>query len=630
MNCRTILCGAALLAAILDPRSANAWQPADGPLKTRWTSQVSSEKAWPEYPRPQMVRERDASPRPGGPKEPVWTNLNGLWQYAIRPDAEGRPKKWDGEILVPFAVESALSGVKKSVRPNEQLWYRREFSVGSLPEGDIFRMLLHFGAVDWKCRVWVNGREVGHHSGGYDPFTFDITAALNSAKGKSFTGLHELVVAVSDPTDSSTQPRGKQILKPHGIWYTAVTGIWQTVWLESVPERHIESFQVVPDIDRKTATVTVQATGKSVIRVQAVDPRRTDTRLIVAEKEGKAGEPLELSLPHPDLWSPDHPALYGLDIALMDGNNRVDAVLGYFGMRKIEVKKDAEGINRLWLNNKVLFQFGPLDQGWWPDGLYTAPTDEALKYDIEMTKRLGMNMARKHVKVEPDRWYYWCDKLGLLVWQDMPSGDKFIRPNDPDIKRSAESAAQYEREWSAIIRSRWNHPSIVMWVPFNEGWGQFDTARIVEFTHKLDPSRLVDCASGWTDRGVGDVHDMHKYPGPGMPKVEEKRAAVLGEFGGLGMPTRGHTWQTEKNWGYVSYDTPKKLTDAYVAQLENLQPLIERGLSAAVYTQTTDVEGEVNGLMTYDREIVKMNEKRISAAAERLYVPRLEPSLQTR
>jgi hypothetical protein len=626
MKVRTICCGFALLAAGLAADSACGWQPAEGPLKTRWTREVSPEKVWPEYPRPQMVRERDASPKPKSPKEPAWTNLNGIWQYAIRSDAEGRPKKWDGEILVPFAVESALSGVKKALRPDERLWYQRMFTVGSLPEGGDRHILLHFGAVDWKCTVWVDGKEVGQHTGGYDPFTFDITPIIRLKGEEVSSGEHELVVAVSDPTDTGSQPHGKQTLKPHGIWYTAVTGIWQTVWLESVPGRHIESFKVVPDIDRKIATVTVQATGKGLIDVRAIDPRRTDTHLIVAEKDGKSGEPLELALPDPALWSPEHPALYGLEIWLLDGNRIVDggeivdSVRGYFGMRKIEVKKDAAGINRLWLNNKVLFQYGPLDQGWWPDGLYTAPTDDALKYDIEMTKKFGMNMVRKHVKVEPDRWYYWCDKLGLIVWQDMPSGDKYIGPQAPDIKRSAESATGYEREWSAIIQARINHPSIIMWVPFNEGWGQFDTARIVNFTRKLDPTRLVDCASGWADRGVGDVSDMHSYPGPGMREPEKDRVCVLGEFGGLGMPVRGHTWQQEKNWGYVSYDSSEKLTGAYVDLLTAMRPLIGRGLSAAVYTQTSDVEGEVNGVMTYDREIVKVDAARIKVAANKLYL----------
>ncbi|HVT28651.1 MAG TPA: glycoside hydrolase family 2 TIM barrel-domain containing protein [Lacipirellulaceae bacterium] len=605
---RKLLYGLALLVASGGGRSALGWQPAKGPLETRWTHEVSPKNVWPEYPRPQMVRKN-------------WTSLNGLWQYAIRPAGEVKPEKWDGEILVPFAVESALSGVKKPVQPDQRLWYRRTFSWHTVTPDQL--LLLHFGAVDWKCTVWVNDKKIGEHTGGYDPFTFDITDAIHP-------GDNELVVGVSDPTDTGTQPHGKQSLHPRGIWYTAVTGIWQTVWLEPAPKLHIESFEIVPNVDGKKVAVTVRATGDGSVQLRAIDSARDRQRLeaIVAKGCGKAGSPIELSLPNAILWSPDRPYLYGLQVDLLDGEKVVDSVRSYFGMRKIEVKKDANGINRLWLNNKVLFQFGPLDQGWWPDGLYTAPADAALKYDIEMTKRLGMNMARKHGKVEPDRWYYWCDKLGLLVWQDMPSGDRHIRPNEPDIERSAASASEYEREWSVIIGSRRNHPSIVMWVPFNEGWGQFDTARIVELTHRLDPTRLVDATSGWADRGVGDVHDMHKYPGPGMPKLEEKRAAVLGEFGGLGMPIRGHTWQQEKNWGYVSYKDAGKLTDAYVGLLTALRPLIDRGLAAAVYTQTTDVEVEVNGMMTYDRNVLKMDESRITAAAEKIYSLPLEGSPQ--
>jgi beta-galactosidase/beta-glucuronidase len=325
---------------------------------------------------------------------------------------------------------------------------------------------------------------------------------------------------------------------------------------------------------------------------------------------------------NPNLWSPENPFLYGLVIKLKIGNTVIDRVDSYFGMRKISLGQDAKGFTRIMLNNQPYFQFGPLDQGFWPDGLYTAPTDAALKYDIEMTKKLGFNMARKHVKIEPERWYYWCDKLGLLVWQDMPSGDKYIKPADADITRTPESGQEFEQELAALIRGRGNHPSIVMWVPYNEGWGQWDTARIVEMVRKLDPSRLVNNTSGWSDRGVGDVNDMHKYPGPGSPEPEKHRAAVLGEFGGLGLPVRGHTWQSEKNWGYRSYTNSAALTTAYADLVLKLFPLIEeKGLSAAVYTQTTDVEIEVNGLMTYDRAMVKMDLKRISAVNQG-YKPR--------
>jgi hypothetical protein len=562
---------------------AQAWQPAASPLVTRWSRDVSPEKAWPDYPRPQMVR-------------PDWTNLNGLWDYSIRPKADEVPQQWDGKILVPFAVESALSGVKQAVTPEQRLWYRRAFSKPKLAENG--RLLLHFGAVDWQTTVWINGSQVGQHSGGYDPFMFDITDALRD-------GENELVVAVWDPTDTGSQPRGKQVLKPESIWYTAVTGIWQTVWLEPTPADHIDSLKIVPDVDRKVASVSVAATGGDRIRVTATSQGQR-----VATAEGQVGSALVLKIDHANLWSPDSPNLYDLKVELLNGSAVADSVASYFGMRKIEVRKDANGINRIMLNNEPLFELGPLDQGWWPDGLYTAPTDEALRYDIVQTKSLGMNMARKHVKCECDRWYYWCDKLGLLVWQDMPSGN---------CDRDDSAKANYLRELQAVIDALRNHPSIVMWVPFNEGWGQHDTAEIVNWIKSYDPSRLVDEASGWHDQHAGDVSDMHSYPGPGMRPLEKDRALVLGEFCGLGMPVAGHTWQDKKNWGYVSYQSPDELTAAYVALLVKLEPLIAQGLCAAVYTQTSDVEIEVNGLMTYDRAQLKMDANRIATAARRLY-----------
>jgi Glycosyl hydrolases family 2, sugar binding domain/Glycosyl hydrolases family 2/Glycosyl hydrolases family 2, TIM barrel domain len=575
------------------------WAPAKGPLMTRWAKDVSPDNAHQQYPRPQMVRKD-------------WQNLNGLWEYAIRPKDQSKPEGFDGQILVPFPVESALSGVMKAVGPDNRLWYRRSFEIPAKWSGR--RVLLHFGAVDWDATVWVNGKEVGNHKGGYDPFTFDITDALKSS------GPQEIVVSVWDPTNTGTQPRGKQVLKPGGIWYTAVTGIWRTVWLEAVPKTYIESIKIVPDIDSES--VRVVATCQGATTGCNVEVEVKDGWFTKAKAEAKPGEEIILHIEKPKLWSPDSPFLYDLNVTLNDAKGRkVDAISSYFGMRKIEVRKDKAGINRLCLNNKPLFEFGPLDQGWWPDGLYTAPTDAALRNDLEVLKKLGCNMLRKHVKVEPARFYYWCDKLGLMVWQDMPNGDKHIRGNQPDLQRSEESASEFERELTHVIEALHNHPCIVMWVPFNEGWGQYDTPRIVALIKQLDPTRLVDNASGWTDRGVGDVHDIHRYPGPAMPPIEEKRAAVLGEFGGLGLPIKGHTWQKEKNWGYRTFKTRRELTDAYVALIENLRPLIGEGLCAAVYTQTSDVEVEVNGLMTYDRAMVKGNVKRMAAANKRLYLP---------
>jgi len=624
----------AATVGLLSPLAQGAWKPANGPLMTKWAKEVSPQNAHPEYPRPQMVRED-------------WLNLNGLWDYAIRSKDAARPDSFDGQILVPFPIESALSGVMKPVGPENRLWYRRTFTA---PEkwnwsADKKRMLLHFGAVDWDATVWINGKEVGNHKGGYDPFTLDITEALKAS------GDQEIVLSVWDPTNTGTQPRGKQVLKPGGIWYTAVTGIWQTVWLEPVTAVYIKAVNIVPQVG-------IGISLKVELGGDVVDPKKYLIIPNVLENPGQKSFPaaerdfiattaprtadeqedfmIYMSLSDTKLWSPDSPHLYGIDIRLAEetsqGKDRrgqptpsyteTDHISGYFAMRKIALGKDENGVLRLCLNNKPLFQLGPLDQGWWPDGLYTAPTDEALKYDIEVTKQLGMNLARKHVKVEPDRWYYWCDRLGLLVWQDMPSGDRFIGGKDPDIKRTEESAKQYDTELTNIINAFRNHPSIVMWVPFNEGWGQFDTPRVVDMIRKLDPSRLVDNASGWTDRKVGDVMDIHQYPGPAVPRPEENRALVLGEFGGLGLPLPGHTWQSEKNWGYRSFGTREELTDAYLTLIRKLHPMTgDQGLSAAVYTQTTDVEVEVNGLMTYDRAMIKMDVAAVAAANKTLYTP---------
>ena len=562
-----------------------AYAPVKDHIMTKWAGDVRPDNVLPEYPRPQMVRKD-------------WLNLNGLWDYAITPKEISKCEKFEGKILVPFAVESALSGVGKTVGEKNELWYRRSFNVSSAWKGK--RILLHFGAVDWETTVWLNGKNLGSHKGGYDGFSFDITDALKAA------GPQELVLRVWDPVDAGTQPRGKQVRKPHSIWYTSVTGIWQTVWLEPVPEIYIGSFKVIPNIDTEYITIDIDHIGSAegyTIQVQAKDGWSTKSK-------AKAGinEQILLPLKNPKLWSPDSPFLYDLKLILRDRKGKkVDEVTSYFGMRKISLGKGKDGITRMMLNNKFLFQFGPLDQGWWPDGLYTAPTDKALRYDIQATKKLGFNMARKHVKIEPARWYYWCDKLGLLVWQDMPSGDKYIGGNDPDITRTEASADQFKRELKAMVNAFQNHPSIIVWVPFNEGWGQFDTAGITEYVKSLDPTRLVNSVSGWADRGTGDILDIHSYPGPAMPKTEQKRAIVLGEFGGLGLPVAGHTWQEKKNWGYRNFKDVPTLTAAYSELISKLYPMITEGLSAAVYTQTTDVEIEVNGLMTYDRAVIKMD-----------------------
>jgi beta-galactosidase/beta-glucuronidase len=596
------------------------WQPAKGPLMTRWANDVSPRNAHPEYPRPQLVRKE-------------WQNLNGLWDYAIGPKGEGPPAAFDGKILVPFPVESALSGVMKPVGEENRLWYRRKFDV---PKSWLkLRVLLHFGAVDWETTVTVNGKAVGKHSGGYDGFSFDITDVLRAKGG------NEIVVSVWDPTDAGPQPRGKQVRKPGGIWYTPTSGIWQTVWLEPVNSTAIDALEIIPDVDQHQVKIEadVQAApfsrmpeGTVTLRVEVLDgDKRVGTFQEPASLVGKqrsARVRLQVPLRNAKLWSPDSPFLYGLKLTLLDGRKRVDQVESYFGMRKVSTARDEKARYRIQLNNKPYFMLGPLDQGFWPDGLYTAPTDEALRSDIEVLKKLGFNMARKHVKVEPDRWYYWCDKLGLLVWQDMPSGDKSAEWRGPsgvdgkEIMRTGESAQIYESELRAMIDGRYNHPSIVVWVPFNEGWGQFDTVRILNLTKQLDPTRLVDGASGGNHFPAGDMLDHHQYPGPGAPSAVTDRAMVLGEFGGLGLPIKGHTWQEEKNWGYRSFKTSEELTDNYVALLKKLRPMIEdAGLSAAIYTQTTDVEVEVNGLMTYDRGLVKMDANAVTAANKAVYTP---------
>jgi len=597
LKCKT-WCWIAVVLCVCSSIQAE-WKPAKGPLLTRWAKEVSPDNVHPEYPRPQMARQD-------------WLNLNGLWEYAIRSKDEPQPKNFDGKILVPFPAESALSGVMMRVGGEDRLWYRRTFEVPGKWAGK--RILLHFGAVDWETTVWVNGKEIGTHCGGYDPFTFDITDDLKD------TDKQEIVLAVWDPTDAGSQPRGKQVRQPRGIWYTAVTGIWQTVWLEPVPNAYIKSIKIVPDVDAEVFRVTAFCSGAAADC--AIEAETKSSLFSKVKSNGKPDQPIELAIKNPKLWSPDSPYLYNLKVTLKDGTGKkVDEVKSYFGMRKISLGKDKEGVTRIFLNDKLLFQFGPLDQGWWPDGLYAAPTDEALRYDIEVLKQLGCNMLRKHVKVEPARFYYWCDKLGLMVWQDMPNGDRHIRGNEPDLQRSEASAEQFELELTRVIEAFRNNPCIVMWVPFNEGWGQYDTPRIVDLIKKLDPTRLVNNASGWADRGVGDVHDIHKYPGPAAPATEEARAAVLGEFGGLGLPIKGHTWQDEKNWGYRTYKTREELTNAYIALIDNLRPLIGGGLCAAVYTQTTDVEIEVNGLMTYDRAMIKMDADRAAAANRRLYLP---------
>ena len=576
------------------------WKPVGDKIKTQWAEQINPKNVLPEYPRPQMERAD-------------WVNLNGEWDYAIKPKGEVEPASFDGKILVPFAVESSLSGVQKEVGENNELWYKRSFTVpSSWKNKDV---MINFGAVDWKADVYVNDILIGSHKGGFTPFSFNITPYLNG------TSNQKLVVRVWDPSDKGYQPRGKQVSNPESIWYTPVTGIWQTVWLEPVATNHIQSIKAIPNIDTKTMSVTVATSVECPAGI--VEVKLMDKGNVVATAKGVQGKELRLTVQNPTLWSPANPYLYDMKVSLSKNGKVIDEVKSYTAFRKISAKRDANGIMRMQLNNEDLFHFGPLDQGWWPDGLYTAPTDEALLYDIIKTKDWGFNMIRKHVKVEPARWYYHCDKEGILVWQDMPSGDHgsymwehHVYNGGKDHERTTESKDNYYQEWKEIMDLCMSNPSVVVWVPFNEAWGQFDTEKVVDWTKSYDPSRLVNPASGGNHRPCGDILDLHNYPAPDMFLFDPQRVTVLGEYGGIGLPIENHLWWNKRNWGYVQFKNSDEVTAEYVKYADQLKNLVPRGFSAAVYTQTTDVEGEVNGLMTYDRKVIKINEAAVKKANE--------------
>jgi len=587
-----------VLSVSCTPKDEINWKPAENPILTKWTSDVDPLKPWMQYPRPDMIRN-------------AWLNLNGLWNYAIT-RKETKPEKWDGSILVPYPIESAISGVRKRVSENENLWYKRDFVIPNVWNNK--HILLNFEACDWETKVWVDGKEVGTHRGGYDPFTFDITQSLGNQKH------HELLVCVWDPTDKGTQPRGKQVSSPGSIWYTPTTGIWQTVWIEPVNESYISSFRTVTNADNGTIIFKSDVKNAAGGSISFKIKKEGKT---IATASGNVNNEITLQIKDPVLWSPDKPYLYDITIELKKNNKIVDKVKSFTGIRKISIGKTPDGFTRILLNNEFVYQNGPLDQGFWPDGIYTPPTEKAMVYDLLMTKKMGFNMLRKHVKVENRIFYYWCDKLGILVWQDMPSGDKSIGGNQPDIEKSKEATEQYEFELKRMIETKYNHPSIIMWVPFNEGWGQFETGRITRLISDYDTTRLVNSSSGWTDRGTGNINDIHHYPDPVVQPAEAKRAIVLGEFGGLGLPLKGHTWE-QKNWGYRNMDDTLQLLSRYESYFDLVHRFVKKnGLSATIYTQTTDVETETNGLMTYDREINKMGVENVFKANHNIIPPSL-------
>lgn len=576
------------------------WKPAGDKIKTEWADKVDPQNVLPEYPRPIMER-------------PQWLNLNGLWDYAITKKDAPLPKTFDGKILVPFAIESSLSGVGKTIKADQSLWYERKFQIPEDWKGK--NVLLNFGAVDWKAEVFVNGNKIGEHTGGYTPFSFNITKNLKD-------GENSLAVRVWDSTGNGL-PRGKQIENPRGIFYTSVSGIWQTVWLEPVSASHISGLKITPDLDSSSFDIKVDSDDKSATATIKV----LDNGKVVAQTTAAANKTANIPVKNPKLWWPNSPFLYDLEITLSNkGGEQVDSVKSYAAMRKFSIAKHGRysGVD-FTLNNKKFFTFGPLDQGWWPDGLYTAPTDEALKFDIQRTKDLGFNSIRKHVKVEPARWYTHCDRLGIVVWQDMPSmfGEGggwqprgFFQGEEITVSKKFEET--YRKEWKEIMESLHSYPCIAIWVPFNEAWGQFKTKEITEWTKSMDPSRLVNSASGGNYFDCGDIVDSHDYGNPIMYMFNNQKVNVVGEYGGIGCAVDGHLWVKDKNWGYGKMRSQEEVTKRFVELTNRFIDMTKYGCFGAIYTQTTDVEIEVNGLFTYDRKVLKVDEEKVREVNQKL------------
>lgn len=588
-----------LIALLAITAAAHAWQPAADSMLTEWSAQLTPDTAWREYPRPMMQRKE-------------WTNLNGLWDYAVTPKTQTEnPKQWDGQILVPFAIESALSGVKKPFTPNDALWYHRSLEIAPKPG---LRYLLNFEAVDYQSTVWLNGQQVGSHRGGNLPFSFDITKALQP-------GSNTLLVRVTDATDTVWQLHGKQLLKPHGCFYTAVSGIWQTVWLEEVPALHIRNLKITPKIDG-TVAIAIDTEGSADgLRTAKVTASLGGNK--IAETNGLSDR-ISLKIPDPKLWSPESPTLYDLSITLGE-----DTVTSYVGLRETTIGKDATGNLRFHLNGKEIFHFGPLDQGWWPDGLLTPPSAAAMCSDLDFIKAAGFNMLRKHIKIEPSGYYHHCDKIGLLVWQDQVSAYgkspnapwSRLTPNPVDAEWPDDAHQQFMDELKGMIDTLHNHPCIVQWVTFNEAWGQHRSIDVAKWTLAYDPSRQINSASGGNFWPVGHIVDAHNYPHPAFPFDQGKDGLfegfvkVIGEFGGHALPVAGHLWGSKaSNWGYGGLPKNKaEWLDRYQTSIHQLADLKQQGIAAGIYTQTTDVEGEINGLITYDRKVRKATPQTLAA-----------------